>query len=423
MSIATLLQNTNFGIQNSSEAVFTSPATRSLNMADFQITNSKEVSSTNMSVSNLTPLVIDGEINVQGNMNLNNKSLLNVNEINGQPYNAGLSFEGTVANYNLLPPQPQPSGDAWVTADTGDLWVSNGTAWSNTGSLVTGVLTDGDIGVSVEAFDATILKNADIGVNVEAFDNTILKEADINTLVEAYDPAILKSGDIGVSVQAYDATILKSADIGVSVEARDATILKNANIGVSVEAYDATILKSADIGVSVEARDATILKNADIGVNVEAYDATILKSADIGVSVEARDATILKNADIGVNVEAYDATILKSADIGSSVQAYDATILKSADIGSSVAPVSNPSFTGTVGAQVLQTNDIVGNDNLRLRTISNQNISLEPQGTGVITMLFSKIELGTGPSNALPPVGAVSGTIYRDVANALHVTA
>ena len=406
MSIATLLQNTNFGIQNSSEAVFTSPATRSLNMADFQITNSKEVSSTNMSVSNLTPLVIYGEINVQGNMNLNNKSLLNVNEINGQPYNAGLSFEGTVANYNLLPPQPQPSGDAWVTADTGDLWVSNGTAWSNTGSLVTGVLTDGDIGVSVEAFDATILKNADIGVNVEAFDNTILKEADINTLVEAYDPAILKSGDIGVSVQAYDATILKSADIGVSVEARDATILKNANIGVSVEAYDATILKSADIGVSVEARDATILKNADIGVNVEAYDATILKSADIGVSVEARDATILK-----------------SADIGSSVQAYDATILKSADIGSSVAPVSNPSFTGTVGAQVLQTNDIVGNDNLRLRTISNQNISLEPQGTGVITMLFSKIELGTGPSNALPPVGAVSGTIYRDVANALHVTA
>ena len=406
MSIATLLQNTNFGIQNSSEAVFTSPATRSLNMADFQITNSKEVSSTNMSVSNLTPLVIDGEINVQGNMNLNNKSLLNVNEINGQPYNAGLSFEGTVANYNLLPPQPQPSGDAWVTADTGDLWVSNGTAWSNTGSLVTGVLTDGDIGVSVEAFDATILKNADIGVNVEAFDNTILKEADINTLVEAYDPAILKSGDIGVSVQAYDATILKSADIGVSVEARDATILKNANIGVSVEAYDATILKSADIGTSVQAYDATILKNADIGVNVEAYDATILKSADIGVSVEARDATILK-----------------SADIGSSVQAYDATILKSADIGSSVAPVSNPSFTGTVGAQVLQTNDIVGNDNLRLRTISNQNISLEPQGTGVITMLFSKIELGTGPSNALPPVGAVSGTIYRDVANALHVTA
>ena len=406
MSIATLLQNTNFGIQNSSEAVFTSPATRSLNMADFQITNSKEVSSTNMSVSNLTPLVIDGEINVQGNMDLNNNNLLNVNQINGTPYNAGLSFEGTVANYNLLPPQPQPSGDAWVTADTGDLWVSNGTAWSNTGSLVTGVLTDGDIGVSVQAYDATILKNANIGVSVEAYDATILKEADINTLVEAYDPAILKSGDIGVSVQAYDATILKSADIGVSVEARDATILKNANIGVSVEAYDATILKEADINTLVEAYDPAILKSGDIGVSVQAYDATILKSADIGVSVEARDATILK-----------------SADIGSSVQPYDATILKNADIGVNVAPVSNPSFTGTVGAQAVQTNDIIGNDNLRLRTISNQNISLEPQGTGVITMLFSKIELGTGPSNALPPVGAVSGTIYRDVANALHVTA
>jgi hypothetical protein len=59
--------------------------------------------------------------------------------------------------------------------------------------------------------------------------------------------------EIGVDVEAYDATILRDADIGVSVEAYDATILKDADIGVSVEAYDATILKSADIGVTVQA--------------------------------------------------------------------------------------------------------------------------------------------------------------------------
>jgi hypothetical protein len=43
--------------------------------------------------------------------------------------------------------------------------------------------------------------------------------------------------EIGVDVEAYDATILKDADIGVTVEAYDATILKDADIGVTVQAY------------------------------------------------------------------------------------------------------------------------------------------------------------------------------------------
>ena len=52
------------------------------------------------------------------------------------------------------------------------------------------VLVDTDIGVTVEAFDATILKDADIGVTVEAFDATILKDADIGVTVQGYDAAI-----------------------------------------------------------------------------------------------------------------------------------------------------------------------------------------------------------------------------------------
>ena len=122
----------------------------------------------------------------------------------------------------------------------------------------------------------------------------------------------LKSSDIGVSIQAFDSTIMVDSDIGVSVEAFDATILKDADIGVNVQGFDSTIMVDADIGVSVEAYDATILKDADIGVNLEAFDATILKDADIGVNVEAFDATILKDADIGVNLEAYDADTSKT---------------------------------------------------------------------------------------------------------------
>ena len=49
--------------------------------------------------------------------------------------------------------------------------------------------------------------------------------------------------EIGVDIQAYDATLLNDADIGVTVQAYDATILNNADIGVSVQAYDADTAK------------------------------------------------------------------------------------------------------------------------------------------------------------------------------------
>ena len=49
--------------------------------------------------------------------------------------------------------------------------------------------------------------------------------------------------EIGVDVQAYDATILTDSDIGVNVQAYDATIVVDADIGVSVQAYDADTAK------------------------------------------------------------------------------------------------------------------------------------------------------------------------------------
>jgi hypothetical protein len=66
--------------------------------------------------------------------------------------------------------------------------------------------------------------------------------------------------EVGVDVQAYDATILKSADIGVTVQGYDATLLNDADIGVTVQGYDATIVVDADIGVSVQAYDADTAK-------------------------------------------------------------------------------------------------------------------------------------------------------------------
>lgn len=52
---------------------------------------------------------------------------------------------------------------------------------------------------------------------------------------------IVTDADIGVSVQGYDATIVVDADIGVSVQGYDATLLNAADIGVSVQAYDSNL--------------------------------------------------------------------------------------------------------------------------------------------------------------------------------------
>jgi hypothetical protein len=70
--------------------------------------------------------------------------------------------------------------------------------------------------------------------------------------------------EIGVDVQAYDATILKSADIGVTVQGYDATTLKSGDIGVTVQGYDATIVVDADIGVTVQGYDADTVKYDDV---------------------------------------------------------------------------------------------------------------------------------------------------------------
>ena len=180
------------------------------------------------------------------------------------------------------------------------------------------ILTDADIGVTVQAFGS-------VPASVASYDDAT---ANFTGVLQNDGSNVLVDSDVGVNVQAFDSTILVDADIGVNVQAYDATLLNDSDIGVSVQAFDATLLNDADIGVNVQAYDATLLNDADIGVSVQAYDATLLNDADIGVNVQAYDATLLNDADIGVNVQAYDSTIVVDADIGVSVQAYDADTAK-----------------------------------------------------------------------------------------------
>ncbi|WGL30775.1 long tail fiber protein [Synechococcus phage S-CRES3] len=82
--------------------------------------------------------------------------------------------------------------------------------------------------------DAQILNKPTLGTAAASDTTDFATAAQGTTADSALQPA-----DIGVTVQAFDATLLSDADIGVTVQAYDATLLNDADIGVTLQAYDA----------------------------------------------------------------------------------------------------------------------------------------------------------------------------------------
>ena len=261
------------------------------------------------------------------------------------------------------------SVDGAMRVYTGSVWVdayAAGTSFlakANNLSDLPNVATarqnlDLEIGVDVQAYDATILKSADIGVTVQAYDADTAKyddaTANFTGTLQNGGSNVLVDTDIGSTVQAYDATIVVDADIGVTVQGYDADTAKyddaTANFtgtlqqgGNNVLTTASDYLDSADIGVTVQGYDANTLKSGDIGVTVQGYDADTAKyddaTANFTGTLQNGGSNVLVDSDIGSTVQAYDATIVVDADIGVTVQGYDADTVKYDDV--------NPTFTDT----------------------------------------------------------------------------
>jgi hypothetical protein len=108
--------------------------------------------------------------------------------------------------------------------------------------------------------------------------------------------------EIGVDVQAYDATILKSADIGVSVQGYDADTAK----------YDDA---TANFTGTLQNGGSNVLVDTDIGSTVQGYDADTAKyddtTANFTGTLQNGGSNVLVDTDIGSTVQGYDADTAK----------------------------------------------------------------------------------------------------------------
>ena len=128
----------------------------------------------------------------------------------------------------------------------------------------------------------------------------------ISKSVEALDNSIgLKSADIGVNVQAYDATIVVDADIGTTVQGYDADTTKNdvANTFTGINTFTAANTFTAEQTVTeftetVYALTGTVIDPANGGIQSVTLSAatTFTESLDAGQTVVLMITNGLTNA-------------------------------------------------------------------------------------------------------------------------------
>jgi hypothetical protein len=138
--------------------------------------------------------------------------------------NAGNSASAAAASYDAFDdrylgskasaPTVDNDGNALLTGalywntTANELYVWTGSAWTQAAFTAAGFLTSAN---NLSDLDnaATARQNlgVEIGVDVQAYDATIVVDADIGVTVQAYDATIVVDADIGVTVQAYDSNL------------------------------------------------------------------------------------------------------------------------------------------------------------------------------------------------------------------------
>jgi hypothetical protein len=172
----------------------------------------------------------DGDPLVEGQLYWNNvgNNLRIYDGASWQAYSAAAGMTALVDDAN-----PSLGGNLDLNSNditgTGDIAITGSVTATTINQGANNVLDDSDIGVTVQAYDATILTSSDIGSTIQAYSANLdgwssedpddySTTSEVSSAISSATSGMLVAADIGVTVQPYNPDILTTDDIGTAGE-------------------------------------------------------------------------------------------------------------------------------------------------------------------------------------------------------------
>ncbi|TFG97532.1 hypothetical protein E4H12_08355 [Candidatus Thorarchaeota archaeon] len=222
----------------------------------------------------------------------------------------------------------------------------------------------------------------------------------------------LVAGDIGVTVEAYDASILKSADIGVTVQAWDADL----DAVSAMAGGDGFVQRAAGVWSAAALTDSQV--NTALGYT--AADASTLSTHTSDATIHFTEGSIDHTAimNIGTNSHAAIDTHIADGTIHFTQGAISITASQVSDF--TVASQAVPVVVTTQAApySVAATVDVVlatGTGNVTLPApVSGKQVVVKNVGAGVVTVIPNAAETIDGVATFALPVQYDAVTVVSD---------
>jgi len=321
-------------------------------------------------INMLGNITAGGYVTAVGNVSGNNLSATTIISTGGNVFAATISASGTITGGNLT------AGTGFISTtgqiDGGNIYaVTNITAGGNVNGNNVNVTTNVSAGGNVEANAISALNNGAIstGGNVNGANVNVTTNVSAGGNVEANNVSVLNNGAISTGGNVYGSNVLVTTNVsaGGNVEANAISALNNGAISTGGNVYGANVLAT-----TISASGNVDANNVSVGNIVSAVGNIVTSSGYFvgngyyisNINPGNVSTTKITNGDSYANVTTSNGNVTIGVNGNLVATFYDTGI----------------SSTGNVnvdGLTIATGQSIVG-------TISNANITVQPNGSGAV---------------------------------------